>query len=106
MSLCRKGAHTGSLMRWVVLGSALAGCGGAPAKEPQKPASAPPPAVVAAPRAPDLSKVPPPSHLVALARWKNPAASLAQVSAWTGLPLKPATLLREMGEEMGQLVEV
>src|SRR3954470_8694896 len=100
MSLCPAGAHTRSLMRWVVL-AAVAGCGGAPAKEPQKPASTPPPAVVAAPRGPDLSKVPPPSHLVALARWKNPAASLAQVSAWTGLPLKPAALLREMGEEMG-----
>jgi hypothetical protein len=83
-------------VRWsaslALLGIAT-GCGGA-APAPAQPPPAPPPArsplVIAAP---DLAPVAEPAQLVALVRWKSPAASFASLRDWTGLPIGTSDLL-------------
>ncbi|MEP7053343.1 MAG: hypothetical protein ABJB12_23470 [Pseudomonadota bacterium] len=66
----------------------LAACGGAAPKA----AAAPSAAISAAPmtkeEAPDLSAVPAPAELVALARFKAPRTAVETVAAWAGLPYK------------------
>lgn len=71
-----------------------AGCGGS-ASAPAAAPSAPSTATVIEP-APELTEVPEPADLVALARWNNPEASAAAVQSWTGLPLS----LRELTKEL------
>jgi hypothetical protein len=68
-----------------------ASCGGA-APAPVQPPAPPPrtPVVIAAP---DLSPLPEPAELVALLRWKSPAASFESLRDWTGLPFGPKDLL-------------
>ncbi|HEU4534029.1 MAG TPA: hypothetical protein VFS00_07925 [Polyangiaceae bacterium] len=69
---------------WLASASAaLTGCASAPPPA----APAPPPPVVAAPVEPpvDLSPVPEPATLVAVARWKNVAATLGAVDKMTNL---------------------
>jgi hypothetical protein len=67
----------------------LSACGGAP----PKPAATPPAATInAAPvtkeEAPELSPIPAPAELVALARFKTPRTAVETIAAWGGLPYK------------------
>jgi len=78
----------------MALAGAAASCGGAAPPPAQPTPSAPPPTrAVVAVGAPDLSPVPEPAHLVALVRWKSPAATFASLHGWTGLPIGPNDLL-------------
>src|SRR5262245_45118696 len=99
-----------SSLRWsahfLALGGTLGGCGGGPRVEPQKPAASAPPALIAGSHEPDLSPAPEPTHLVALARWRSPSASLEQIGNYTGFRLPTAMLLRQLDSEAAKSIDV
>lgn len=67
----------------------LVACGGAsPAAATPPPGAVISPAPVAKEEAPELSPVPAPAELVALARFKAPKTAVETVAAWAGLPYK------------------
>lgn len=77
-------------------------CGGS-APAPESAATAAPQIAPAAP-APDLTEVPEPAGVVALARWASPDASVGAVQGWTGIPLDLRELLQR--EAPAWLLEV
>jgi hypothetical protein len=95
-------------LSWLLALSCPCACGGAP-PAPEAPAvQARPPAAIVTPPPLDLGPVGDPPGLVVSARLANPAASLAVVRGWSGLPMPESEEVTEllMGEAVGPLADL